>query len=189
MNDKIDPRRQKTRKALFNALAELLTEKELRKVTVQEISDKAEVNRVTFYNHFLDVYDLNDQLENEVLQETAFFMLSLEELASDEVFSHIISYVDKNRTVFKLIFSPNSAGQLRPRFYSLMEGIFRQTQAEKQQTDLKDLLLEYRTCYRSQGCLAVIERWVNGGFTESKEFVLETLTELDQNTEKLIEKK
>ena len=34
MNNKIDPRKQKTRKALFNALAELLAEKELRKVTV-----------------------------------------------------------------------------------------------------------------------------------------------------------
>ena len=42
---------------------ELLLQKELHKVTVQEISDLADINRTTFYKHFLDVYDLSDKLE------------------------------------------------------------------------------------------------------------------------------
>ena len=186
-SEKIDPRKQKTRKALLDALAELLTDKELPKVTVQEISDKAQVNRVTFYNHFLDVYDLNDQLENEVLQDMAFFLLSLEDLPSDKVFTRTIDYVDKNRTVFRLIFSPNGTGQLRQKLYKMIDGIFRQTQAEKQHSDLKDLQLEYLASYRSQGCLAVIARWVRGGYAEPKEFILDTLAGLDSNTDKYIQ--
>ena len=51
---KVDKRTLKTRKAIINALAELLSEKELRKITVQEIADGADVNRVTFYKHYLD---------------------------------------------------------------------------------------------------------------------------------------
>ena len=64
---KTDRRTLKTRKAICDALAQLLYEKELRKVTVQEIADLADVNRVTFYKHYLDVYDLYEKIEKEVL--------------------------------------------------------------------------------------------------------------------------
>ena len=58
---KTDRRTMKTRKAIFEGLAELLTEKEMRSITVQELSDKADVHRVTFYKHFMDVYDAYDR--------------------------------------------------------------------------------------------------------------------------------
>lgn len=72
---KTDRRTQKTRKAIYAALMELLTQKELHKVTVQEISDTADINRATFYKHFLDVYDLYDQLEQEILIEWGMLVL------------------------------------------------------------------------------------------------------------------
>ena len=59
-----DRRIRKTQKAIFNALAELLTEKELEKITVKEVIEKADVSRVTFYNHFLDIFDLQEKYEN-----------------------------------------------------------------------------------------------------------------------------
>ena len=180
MNDNtMDRRSQKTKKALCNALSELLTEKPLDKVTIREITDKADINRVTFYKHYLDVYDLYDKIENEVLVEMGLLMLTLEELPPDKFFSHLIDYIDENHSVFRLIFSPNITGQLQNRFKKLIDGLFRQIQAEKQNADLKDIRLEYHTCYRSNGCLSVIERWVNNNFTESKTFIINTLSELD----------
>ena len=55
MDKKIDKRAQKTRKALQGALAVMLDEKVLRKITVQEVADLADVNRVTFYKHYKDI--------------------------------------------------------------------------------------------------------------------------------------
>ena len=52
MDKKIDKRAQKTRNALQNALAVMLDEKVLRKITVQEVADLADINRVTFYKHY-----------------------------------------------------------------------------------------------------------------------------------------
>ena len=70
MSEKASDRRTlKTKKAIHDALADLLTEKELRKVTVQEIADKADINRATFYKHYLDVYDLYDKTEQDILSE------------------------------------------------------------------------------------------------------------------------
>ena len=49
---KIDRRVQRTRQLLQNALSELILEKDYEKVTVQDVIDRANVGRSTFYAHF-----------------------------------------------------------------------------------------------------------------------------------------
>ena len=59
--EKIDPRVKRTRLLLEQAFMELTEEKGFQAVTVQDITEKAGVNRATFYAHFTDKYDLLDQ--------------------------------------------------------------------------------------------------------------------------------
>ncbi len=49
-----DPRIQRSRRMLMEALARLLNKKELEDVSVQEIADEATLNRATFYLHYAD---------------------------------------------------------------------------------------------------------------------------------------
>ena len=46
----------------------LLKQKPLNKITVKEICEMAEINRATFYRYYLDVYNLMEQLEDEILK-------------------------------------------------------------------------------------------------------------------------
>lgn len=58
---KLDPRIVRTRKLLLTSFKELLDEEgAVRNVSVQSIADRAGVNRVTFYAHFTDKYELLD---------------------------------------------------------------------------------------------------------------------------------
>lgn len=190
MSEKAPDRRAlKTRKAIRDALAQLLTEKELHKVTVQEITEIAEINRGTFYKHYLDIYDLYDKTENEILVDLGLMVLELQELPSDQFFKHLIDYIDENRTVFIMIFSPNTTGKLRDKFGNLIEGLFLQVQAEKQHANIKDVTLSYRTRYRAQGVVSILDKWVCDGFNQSKDFIIESVFELDKNTENLINTK
>jgi len=187
MNEKkTDRRTLKTRKALCDALSELLMEKELHKVTVQEIADKADVNRVTFYKHYMDVYDLYDNIEKDVLLEMGLLILRLEELPSEKFFSYLINYIDENRTIFRMIFCPNATWQLRNKIDKLLSGLFLKIQAEKQDSDISDRALNYHAYYRSHGCMSIIFKWVDSNFSDSKEFIIKLLSDLDSNTEKLI---
>jgi AcrR family transcriptional regulator len=71
---KEDRRIVRTRMALHQALIELILEKRYDKITVQDIIDRADVGRSTFYAHFLDKEDL-------LLKGFALF--------SDELGSHL----------------------------------------------------------------------------------------------------
>ena len=56
--DKTDRRSRRTRKLLSEALTSLMLEKRYDKITVQDVIDRANVGRSTFYAHFQDKEDL-----------------------------------------------------------------------------------------------------------------------------------
>jgi AcrR family transcriptional regulator len=66
--DKIDPRVRRTRQMLQQSMSELLKEKEFVDITVQDITERADLNRATFYKHFLDKYELLDVIVREDFQ-------------------------------------------------------------------------------------------------------------------------
>jgi AcrR family transcriptional regulator len=55
---KLDPRVVRTRQMLRTALVSLIEEKGFDAITVQDIADRAELNRATFYLHYQDKQDL-----------------------------------------------------------------------------------------------------------------------------------
>ncbi|MZQ86436.1 TetR family transcriptional regulator [Paenibacillus sp. 5J-6] len=58
---KIDRRILKTREAIRNALIALMSEKSFENITINDISEKANLNRGTLYLHYTDKYDLLDK--------------------------------------------------------------------------------------------------------------------------------
>jgi AcrR family transcriptional regulator len=62
-----DRRSQRTRRLLSHALIQLMQEKRYDKITVQDIIDRADVGRSTFYAHYLDKEDLLLRQFEEVL--------------------------------------------------------------------------------------------------------------------------
>ena len=53
---------RRTRGFIENAFLELMKEKHYTKISVREITEKADINRSTFYRHYLDTYDLLDKI-------------------------------------------------------------------------------------------------------------------------------
>lgn len=61
-----DLRVRKTRKNIESAFISLLEEKSFHKITVQDILDRALINRSTFYKHYMDKYQLAETLCSRV---------------------------------------------------------------------------------------------------------------------------
>jgi len=64
-----DPRVIRTRQLLHQALLGLMMEKSFQAITIQDIADRATVNRVTFYAHFQDKYALLEYSIREMFKE------------------------------------------------------------------------------------------------------------------------
>ncbi len=178
-----DRRTVKTKKAIFQAFSELLKEKELRKITVQEIVDKADISRVTFYKYYLDVYDLYDKVENELLLNMGLITLQLADKPSEEFFKEIINYIYNNRVTFDMVFSPNSTNKLRDKMSRLIEGTLQKIYSEKLGISINNEDLVYICCYRSSGLLAVIQKWIQNGCSYSCESIMKQISEFDKNIE------
>lgn len=91
----VDPRVIRTRKVLGEALTEVLSEKNFQSVSVQDITDKAGVNRTTFYLHFSDKFALLDYNINQMFkQELETRMLSVCRYSPENMTSLIITVAE-----------------------------------------------------------------------------------------------
>jgi AcrR family transcriptional regulator len=66
---KEDPRILRTRRLLRDALGSLLREKSFEAITVGEVTERATLNRVTFYAHFPDKYALLEYSMGSLIRE------------------------------------------------------------------------------------------------------------------------
>lgn len=89
MADKVDRRVRRTRRRLGEALVALITERGYDTLTVEEIAERADVGRTTFYSHYQDKDDLLLEVTGEVAEQIEQQFLRL--LASDDVGSEEIT--------------------------------------------------------------------------------------------------
>ena len=65
----LDLRVIRTKTAIRNAFVELIEEKGFDAITVKDITTKANINRGTFYTHYLDKFDLMTRCQEEIMHE------------------------------------------------------------------------------------------------------------------------
>ena len=73
-----DRRITRSKRALRGALIALIEERGLDAITVNDLCERADLNRGTFYNHFHDKENLLTALENEVLAEVALLQARMQ---------------------------------------------------------------------------------------------------------------
>ena len=64
-----EKKRRKTEKQIETSLLQLMKEQTFETISIRQLIDLAEVNRSTFYRHYLDKYDLLEKIENRLLDD------------------------------------------------------------------------------------------------------------------------
>lgn len=94
----MDRRVQKSRQAIREAFVALMKEKDFDHITVQDITERANVSRKTFYLHFLDKYDLLDRVMEDAIREMDEFGRCVCELdwvpATEQCFQYLADRYD-----------------------------------------------------------------------------------------------
>ena len=93
MNEREDPRVLRTRQLLLQAFSDLFSEKGFHAMTVQDITERARVNRGTFYTHFEDKYAILECWLREQFQQRVASTVLISGLWSPGTFRLLIQRV------------------------------------------------------------------------------------------------
>lgn len=108
---KTDRRVKYTKMVIKNSFVKLLNQKPITKISVKEICDDADINRATFYAHYMDQYDLLRQIENEVINDINQYLKDYDfkdiNLVPVEMIERIIEYIEENADLFDLLLNSN----------------------------------------------------------------------------------
>ncbi len=98
----------KTKKIIKSTFAEMLSEyKEISRISVSELCERAEISRSTFYSHYDDSYSIAEDYENELI-DRFFDNAKLLEAESAEKFAEIFfQYIRENDENYKLLCRSN----------------------------------------------------------------------------------
>ena len=106
----MDLRIQRTKAAIKKAFLELRGKKSIEKITITELSAHANINKATFYLHYSDIYELSDEIEDEMIDEMIVGGLENYFEAPQQYSLEIFGAFMDNRKKLKTIFSGSRSG-------------------------------------------------------------------------------
>lgn len=95
-----DLRKIRTRKAIIQAFEEIIQGKEFDAIRISDISKKAMINRVTFYHHFEDKYELLEVVTRESLKEKIEYELEGQTVFDQEMMKRVFIALTKFHSGF-----------------------------------------------------------------------------------------
>ena len=114
---------QTTKRALEASLKKLLLQKPLNKITINDITEDCGVNRMTFYYHFKDIYDLVDWIMVEDAAKALEGRQSFENWT--DAFLDILHQVQDNKVLVMNVYRSVSREQLEQYLYKLLDHMLR----------------------------------------------------------------
>ena len=173
-----DLRIVKTRTNIKNSLIDLLAEKNVSKITVTELAEKAMINRKTFYRHYHTVQDVVDDINYDIINDVISHAKKSDRDGNNLVnqLNFIgISIVENKEQINKIlknspeVFGSGRSVELLKRF---IEVSIRPVLNFKNETKLK-----YLVEFVVSGFISVYVRWFNDGCAESSEKLADAVNE------------
>ncbi|WP_307188674.1 MULTISPECIES: TetR/AcrR family transcriptional regulator [Bacillaceae] len=168
LSEKIDRRKQFTRMVLKEALMKLLKEKPISSVTVKELCEMANINRSTFYSHYIDAHDLLDKIGKELFDDMYATLNQYNFKKQDEVLqmsTKILEYVAERSEQCQILLSDNGDTSFKKRVIGIIQEFIMKKWMEEHQ--LGDDLSEYIPLLVVSGGVDTIESWLVNGKKES----------------------
>lgn len=175
-----DRRILKTKKAIKYAFLSQLKNKILNQISVTKIANAANIGRGTFYLHYLDIFDLYENLVNDFFKEMEVFFDNAYPTTNAEnlkkLIKEVINFIFDNQQFFLIMFrlegSEKTISKLKKLFNKKI------IQESIQIFDKENIDAEYlsaETIFIVSGIVGVIENWLNEGLLVQKEELIELL--------------
>lgn len=176
-----DRRVLRTRAALRAALVELIEEKGYDALTINDLCQRANVNRGTFYNHFHDKEGMMLSFEDEVLEDLGVFH---QELASFELkdlvrfrvakkplpfLVELFDYLRERADFLHAVLGPKGDVGFMPRLRDAVCTNFVMGVLNRHYRENPTPFVNYYVAFYAAAYMGIITRWLETGMQESSE--------------------
>ncbi|MBO0427716.1 TetR/AcrR family transcriptional regulator [Vagococcus fluvialis] len=132
---KQDLRVIRTKKMIIEAFLELIGEKGYEAITIQEIADKAMINRATFYAHFKDKPDLYDYVMNFAISNLSSILDSSSLNKSkfihlktiEKTLTRVFTMIKEQQTFFVMLTEGSSSELFRKKLSTVLATTYEET--------------------------------------------------------------
>ncbi|MDY2656219.1 MAG: TetR/AcrR family transcriptional regulator, partial [Candidatus Limiplasma sp.] len=108
---KEDRRVRRTKKLLTQALTELMQQKQVKEITVTELTDLADMNRGTFYLYYKDIFDMLEHIEDNMFQALNEILERHEKenvvQETEPILRDILGFIEENQEMVRVLLSPH----------------------------------------------------------------------------------
>lgn len=154
---KIDKRVSKTKEAIYNAMLSVLKDKEIDKITISDIANKAQISRKTFYSHYSGIHMLISDVIETYAKSIEDYLMSIdliEAFYDKEKMKTILKFLLKrDEKIIELIFMAKGRDSLIYRLGVVLKTTIQKTLKEKY--ELQEDLLQSSVSYVISGIFAV----------------------------------
>ena len=124
-----DIRYLRTEKLIFDALISLLSEKSYEKISVQDITDRAMINRATFYAHYADKDQLQAGIQKQLMDQLSDMIDAAQVTSGDTVkvkkaeklLADFYHGIEKDPAVAKIVSRSISQELVKEKFSQLLQ--------------------------------------------------------------------
>ncbi|MBR1571168.1 MAG: TetR/AcrR family transcriptional regulator C-terminal domain-containing protein [Lachnospiraceae bacterium] len=162
-----DIRYSVTNTIIKNSLKTLMESKPLNKIKIIDICKEAHISRTTFYNHYVDLYDLIEDFEKDILNDLdiqKFIGIEKTEENIINLLENVLDYIESNKKIYKRFFETKNMD-----FYNLvlnycMDKMSINSYSSDNNNDFESSVF---FTYHSFGFLSIVEKWINSNENNS----------------------
>ena len=165
---------QTTKRALEASLKKLLLQKPLNKITINDITEDCGVNRMTFYYHFKDIYDLVDW----ILVEDAAKVLEGRKTFDTwtEAFLDILNQIQDNKVLVLNVYRSVGREQVEQYLYKLLDPMLKDfADRECQDITVQDGDKQFVVDFYKYALVGVVLEWVRRDMKSDPAVIVERM--------------
>lgn len=181
-----DLRVRRTHQSLRQAFMDLLNENGFKAMTVQEVTERAMVNRSTFYRHYQDKYDLAisivDDIVERLIKELDPPPAGPEQISFEEpirAWIKLLAVIRHNAVLFRLLLDHGGIVEFRNHLQTLADELVRQRLGELWRASNQPRMpLDVIVGYCKSAFLGMLVWWLDQGAEYTPEQMAGWLQEL-----------
>ena len=166
MNQPNNKRKRNSQEKIERTFLQLIQKKNIDEISVSQICDICKLNRSTFYDNYIDIYDLVEKVKDKMADEFAEFQRSNNSKHNPEGYLNLFTYIKENQIFFKTYF----------KLENISKSTISQYNFDLAQKYYDNKYIDYHIEFFRAGLNAIIKKWLNNNCKESPKEMADIIT-------------